>query len=185
MEIILKKYSQSQIAMAKHIKAIVFDVDGVLTNGGIIYTNSGDELKIFNVRDGQIIKHLKRNDIILGAITGRTSALVARRCQELDLDFFYQDVKDKFAVYEEVIKKYELEEVQVAYIGDDIIDLKPLKYCGLGIAPADAPEYVKTYADVVTDARGGEGVLREAADFILASQGLLRGVIENYLNENI
>lgn len=182
MEIILKKYSQSQIDKARKIKAIIFDVDGVLTNGGIIYTNSGDELKVFNVKDGQIIKHLKTNNLIIGAITGRTSELVARRCEELKLDFFYQHVKDKFAVYNDVLEKYKLSDDQVAYIGDDIIDLKLIKYAGLGVAPADALEYVKGYADLVTEKKGGDGVVRETADFILASQGLLEEIVKSYID---
>ncbi|ELR70579.1 3-deoxy-D-manno-octulosonate 8-phosphate phosphatase [Fulvivirga imtechensis AK7] len=181
MEIILKKYSQSQIAQAKKIRALIFDVDGVLTNGGIIYTNSGDELKVFNVKDGQIIKHLRDHKIIIGAITGRTSELVDRRCKELKLDFHYQNVKDKFAVYQEVLKKYQLRDEEVAYIGDDIIDLKLIKQAGLGIAPADALEYVKSHADVVTEKGGGDGVVREAADFILAAQRVLEDLVNKYL----
>lgn len=181
MEIILKKYSQSQIDKARKIKALIFDVDGVLTNGGIIYSNSGDEQKVFNVKDGQIIKHLKSNHLIIGAITGRTSELVARRCEELKLDFFYQHVKDKFAVYNKILEEYNLSDDQVAYIGDDIIDLKLIKYAGLGVAPADALEYVKAYADVITEKSGGEGVVRETADFILASQGLLDEIVKSYL----
>lgn len=184
MEIILKKYSQSQIAKARKVRAIIFDVDGVLTNGGIIYTNQGDELKIFNVKDGQIMKHLRVHGIIIGAITGRVSELVDRRCKELKLDFHYQNVKDKLDVYQQILKEYSLQTDEVAYIGDDIIDLRLIKEAGLGIAPADALEYVKSYADVVTEKNGGEGVVREAADFILASQGLLEGVVESYLTEN-
>lgn len=181
MEIILKKYTQFQISKAKKIRAVVFDVDGVLTNGGIIYTNNGDELKVFNVKDGQIIKHLKAHKILVGAITGRTSALVDRRCKELNLNFHYQNVNDKFAVYQEVLKKYQLRDEEVAYIGDDIIDLKLIKQAGLGIAPADALEYVRAHADVVTEKGGGDGVVREAADFILAAQGVMEQVLNNYL----
>ncbi|MEX2336043.1 MAG: HAD hydrolase family protein [Fulvivirga sp.] len=180
MELILKKYNESQIARAKKIKAIIFDVDGVLTSGGIIYSNSGDEQKIFNVKDGQIMKHLRANNFLIGAITGRTSALVDRRCKELRLDFHYQDVRDKFAVYQNILREHNLEEEEVAYIGDDIIDLKIIKHAGLGITPADAIEYVKPYADIVTDKKGGEGVIREAADFILAAQGLLEGIVLGY-----
>lgn len=181
MELILKKYSQSQIEKAQKIKAFVFDVDGVLTDGGIIYTNSGDELKAFNVKDGQIIKHLRQAGIIVGAITGRKSELVARRCEELKLDFFHQGIKNKFEVYSELLSEYQLTDDQVAYIGDDIIDLKLVDRAGLGIVPADGLEYVQQKADLVSTKAGGQGVIREAADFILSAQDLLEGIVKEYL----
>ena len=181
METILKKYDTQLIAKASKIKALIFDVDGVLTDGGIIYTNSGDELKQFNVKDGQIIKHLKNNNIIVGAITGRDSALVARRCEELKLDFVYQKAKDKYSVYQQILNDYKLTSSEVAYIGDDVIDMKVIREVGLGVTPADAIEYVKEYADMVALNNGGHGVVRETADLILAAQGLLNDVIESYL----
>lgn len=180
MELILEKYNDTQIAKAKKIKAIIFDVDGVLTNGGIIYSNSGDEQKIFNVKDGQIMKHLRAHNFLTGAITGRVSELVDRRCKELKLDFHYQDIRDKYGVFQTILDNYNLKEEEVAYIGDDIIDLKIIKHAGLGICPADAIEYVKPYADIITAKKGGEGVLRESADFILAAQGLLENIVLDY-----
>ncbi len=181
MDEVLDKYSADIIARAADVKALIFDVDGVLTNGGIIYTNSGDELKIFNVKDGQIIQHLIRNNILVGAITGRSSQLVERRCKELKLDFFYQGIKDKFSCLEEVMEKHGLKKNEVAYIGDDIIDLKVITNCGLGIAPSDALEYVKSASNLVTSATGGNGVIREVGDLILASKGLLKEIIDNHL----
>ncbi|UII24828.1 HAD-IIIA family hydrolase [Fulvivirga maritima] len=180
MEIILKKYTQSQIEKAKNIKAFIFDVDGVLTDGGIVYSNSGDETKVFNVKDGAIIKHLRNSGLIVGAITGRESALVERRCKELKLDFFYQGIKDKFEVYKNILSEYNLSDEQVAYIGDDIIDLKVIINAGLGIAPADGVEYIKAQADLITEKGGGSGVVREAADFILSAQGFLENIINQY-----
>lgn len=155
---------------------LIFDVDGVLTDGKIIYTNSGDEIKAFNVKDGQIIRFLKESGIKVGVITGRSSALVERRCIELKLDFFHQGAKDKWAVIEEEMGELNAEDV--GYIGDDIIDLKAIIRCGLGVASADGMEYVRDYADLVTSANGGEGVVREVADLILASQGKMTTIIE-------
>jgi 3-deoxy-D-manno-octulosonate 8-phosphate phosphatase (KDO 8-P phosphatase) len=179
MHNILKGISPELIETSKKIKAIFFDVDGVLTDGKIIYTNSGDEIKAFNVKDGQIIKHLKASGIIVGAITGRSSELVKRRCEELKLDFCEQGVSDKFQIVSELANKYNLKLDEIAYIGDDIIDLKVIKNVGFGASPNDALSYVKSEAKYVSKTNGGDGVLREVADIILASKGLL----ENLVNE--
>jgi len=181
LELILSKYTPDQIALASTIKAIVFDVDGVLTEGQIIYSNSGDELKIFNVRDGLITNYLREYGFLTGAITGRHSTLVQKRCEELKLDFFHQGVRDKWSVLEKEISRLDLEAKQVCYIGDDLIDLRALTQVGLGVAPLDAPGYIRQHADLVTSAKGGEGVLREVADLILASQGYFTEIIKKCL----
>lgn len=180
MDIILQQYNSDLIKRAASIKALIFDVDGVLTNGAIIYSNSGDELKEFNVKDGQIIQHLIKNDIVVGAITGRASALVERRCIELKLDFFFQGIKNKYECLMEELEKHKLNLEEVAYIGDDIIDLKIISKCGLGVTPSDALVYVKEEANLVTKSSGGNGVLREVGDLILASKGLLKEIVENH-----
>lgn len=182
MQSILNHYPQELINKAKAIKAIICDVDGVLTDGGIIYDNSGNEFKKFNVKDGHVIKHLRNSGILIGAITGRKSEVVKLRCTELNMDFDYHGVKNKLEIYREIKKQFGLDDNQIAYVGDDIIDLSALSICGLSIAPADAVSYVKSKVDLTTHTRGGEGVLREAADFILASQGLLEEIIENYMS---
>jgi 3-deoxy-D-manno-octulosonate 8-phosphate phosphatase (KDO 8-P phosphatase) len=181
MESVLMQYSQEVVLQARNIKAIIFDVDGVLTDGGIIYDNHANEFKKFNVKDGQIIKHLKAQGIILGAITGRNSPVVQRRCEELKLDFHHHGIKDKLGLFQEILQEYDLQSEEVMYIGDDIIDLGILKSCGLGVCPEDAKPYVKAHADLVTFAAGGKGVLREAADLVLAAQGYLEKVIASYL----
>ena len=180
MENILKQYSHSQIDKAKLIKAIICDVDGVLTDGGIIYDNHGNELKIFSVKDGFIINHLKRAGILVGAITGRESEVVKFRCNELKFDFHYHGAKDKIKLYQEIKNQYNLKDHQIAYIGDDIIDIPLLKASGLGIVPSDAIYYICDFANLITYARGGRGVLREAADFILAAQGKFEQVFNFY-----
>lgn len=180
MDSILNKYNKSTIAKASKIKLLIFDVDGVLTDGKIIYTEYGDEIKAFNVKDGQIIRFLKESGIKVGVITGRTSKLVKKRCTELNLDFFYQGIKDKWSVIEQELEHISSEEV--SYIGDDIIDLKAIVKCGLGVAPFDGVEYVKAQADLVTAAKGGEGVVREVADLILASQNKMDDIIKQKLS---
>lgn len=164
---------------AQNIKAILFDVDGVLTDGGIIYDNTGLEYKRYNVKDGQIVSHLKKLGFVVGAITGRESDVVKNRCCELKLDFHKHGVKDKLVEYTNFKNEYKLEDSQIAYIGDDIIDLSILVRCGLSATPADAREYIKENVDIVTLAKGGEGVFRDIADFILDSQNLLEKIIND------
>ncbi len=168
---------------AQDIKAILFDVDGVLTDGGIIYDNTGIEYKRYNVKDGQIISHLKKYGFIVGAITGRESDVVKNRCLELKLDYHKHGVKDKLVEYENFKNQYNLEDTQIAYIGDDIIDLSILVRCGLSATPNDAREYIKDEVDIVTDTKGGEGVLRDIADYILDTQDLLEKLIKETKKE--
>lgn len=168
---------------AKKIKAMVFDVDRVLTDGGIIYDDSGVEYKRYNVKDGQIISHLKRLGFTVGAITGRESDVVKNRCIELKLDFHKHGVKDKLVEYENFKNEYNFTDEQISYIGDDIIDLSILVRCGLSATPNDARVYMKENVDIVTESKGGEGVLRDVADFILDSQDLLENIIKQSKKE--
>lgn len=175
---ILAKYTKDQIKKAAQIKAIFFDVDGVLTNGGIIYDDTGREIKQFNVKDGYIISHLKKAGIVVGIITGRESKIVSNRAAELKLDFCHQGIMDKYAVFEKLVQFHKLKKKQVAYIGDDINDLKVLQNCGLSACPADALDYVKNKVDVITKSKGGEGVAREVSDLILAAKGTLDKILK-------
>ena len=175
---VLAKYTKEQIKKAAQIKAIFFDVDGVLTNGGIIYDDTGREIKQFNVKDGYIISHLKKAGIVVGIITGRESKIVSNRAAELKLDFCHQGIMDKYAVFEKLVEFHKLKKKQVAYIGDDINDLKVLQNCGLSACPADALDYVKNKVDVITKSKGGEGVAREVSDLILASKGVLDKILK-------
>jgi len=162
---------------AQKIKAILFDVDGVLTDGGIIYDNTGVEYKRYNVKDGQIISHLKKAGFLVGAITGRESQVVKNRCKELKLDFHYHGISDKLVQYEAIKKEYKLADEEIAYMGDDIIDLSILTRCGLSATPNDARYYIKERVDFISPARGGDGALRDLADFILQEQDLLEALL--------
>jgi 3-deoxy-D-manno-octulosonate 8-phosphate phosphatase (KDO 8-P phosphatase) len=168
---------------AKKIKAILFDVDGVLTDGGIIYDDNGIEYNRYNVKDGQIISHLKRLGFIVGAITGRESDVVKNRCIELKLDFHKHGVKDKLIEYNFFKSNYNLTDEEIAYIGDDIIDLSILARCGLSATPDDARAYMKKNIDIITNSKGGESVLRDITDYILESQGLLEKLINDSKKE--
>jgi 3-deoxy-D-manno-octulosonate 8-phosphate phosphatase (KDO 8-P phosphatase) len=168
---------------AKKIKAILFDVDGILTDGGIIYDNNGLEYKRYNVKDGQIISHLKKMGFTVGAITGRESDVVKNRCIELKLNFHKHGVKDKLIEYRSFKSMYNLMDEEIAYIGDDIIDLSILTRCGLSATPNDSRVYIKENVDMITTSKGGEGVFRDIADYILESQGLLQQLIKESKKE--
>jgi 3-deoxy-D-manno-octulosonate 8-phosphate phosphatase (KDO 8-P phosphatase) len=178
---VLSKYSKDQIKKASGIKAIFFDVDGVLTNGKIIYDDTGKEIKQFNVKDGQIVSHLKKAGIIVGAISGRETATVTKRCAELKVDFCHQGIVDKGSVFDKLIEHYKLKAKEVAFIGDDINDFPIFKRAGLCVCPADTFDYVKDQVHLVTYAKGGNGVLREVADLVLSA----RGEMESILNDLI
>lgn len=167
-------FSKSLLKRAGRVKALIFDVDGVLTDGRIIFTSNGDEIKEFHVRDGMIVAPLKRAGLILGVISGRESAAVARRCSELKLDFCHQGIDDKGWAIDQIIKHHKLSSGEVAYIGDDINDIPAFRSAGLKICPADAPGYLKEQMDLITIAKGGKGVLREVGDLLLQARGELK-----------
>lgn len=168
---ILSRYSKEQIKKASLIKAIFFDVDGVLTDGKIIYDDNGKEIKTFHVRDGLIISYLKKAGVLTGAISGRESAAVTRRFAELKIDFCHQGIVDKAMVFEKLLVHYKLKSKEVAFIGDDLNDLPVFKLAGFAICPSDTYDYIKERADLVTNAKGGDGVLREVADLVLEARG--------------
>jgi 3-deoxy-D-manno-octulosonate 8-phosphate phosphatase (KDO 8-P phosphatase) len=175
---ILSQYSKAQVKKAGDIKAIFFDVDGVMTDGKIIYDDAGNESKEFSVKDGYIISHLKKAGIIVGIITGRDSKVVSHRAAELKLDFCHQGIVDKLEVFEKLVEFYKLKKKQVAYIGDDINDLGVLKNCGLSACPTDAMSYVKDKVDLVTTTKGGQGVVREVADLVLSARGEMAKILK-------
>lgn len=163
---------------AKAIKVLITDVDGVMTDGGIIYDDLGTEYKKYNVKDGLIVQHLRKAKILVGAITGRASMVVENRCEELKFDFHYHGIKDKGKKLSEILQTIEVSMKEVAYIGDDLIDLPILANVGLAVAPADALPYVKVSAHYVSPLEGGKGVFREVGDILLHSRGQLIPLIE-------
>lgn len=169
------------LSKAQKIKAVVFDVDGVLTDGKIIYDNEHNELKHFNVKDGFIIKVLLGQGFVVGAITGRNSPVVKRRCEELGLSFHYHGSKNKEEHMNEVMKNFSLQTEHIAYIGDDWPDLPAMKLAGLKVCPADANHFVKSQTDWILQAKGGEGTIREMGEGILHAQNLFEEVVKKYL----
>ncbi len=162
------------------IKAILMDVDGVLTDGAIVYDANGNELKFFHVQDGLAINRAAQHGILIYFITARESQAVQRRGEELGIRRVYQGIKDKGAVFDEILAQENLQPDEVAYIGDDIIDIPIMKQVALPIAVANACAEAKEYARVVTSASGGQGAVREAIEGILRKQGIWQKIVSQY-----
>ncbi|MDF1526195.1 MAG: HAD hydrolase family protein [bacterium] len=177
----MKEQSPSIIEAAKKIKLIVFDVDGVLTDGKISYTSSGEELKSFNVRDGHATKMAFRAGLTVAIITGRKSPMVQRRCEELGIELLFQGIKNKHLALDELMESTGFGASHIAYMGDDVVDLPVMMSVGLGCSPSDAAEEVRQRSDLVTGAPGGNGAARELIFFILQAKGLLEGLIARYI----
>jgi 3-deoxy-D-manno-octulosonate 8-phosphate phosphatase (KDO 8-P phosphatase) len=167
-------------ALAKKIRLLAMDVDGVLTGGGIIFDCRGNELKVFNVKDGHGIKMAQAAGIVVAFITGRSSKAVERRARELGVTELFQGSNGKLAVYEALLEKYGLEDSQAAYIGDDIVDIPVLKRVGLPVAVADATEEPRRHAVLVTAKRGGEGAVREVTDLLVKASGKWKELVNGH-----
>jgi 3-deoxy-D-manno-octulosonate 8-phosphate phosphatase (KDO 8-P phosphatase) len=157
---------------AQYIKLLILDVDGVLTDGSIILDNTGNEFKMFHVRDGHAIKMLKKVGIKVALISGRKSHVVERRAEELGIIEVHQGIFKKSAVYESLLQKYKCNDTETAFMGDDIVDIELLKRAGLSGVPADADEGVKKWAAFISTKKGGRGAVREFIELILKSSGL-------------
>lgn len=163
-----------------NIKLLLLDVDGVLTDGRIIYDNQGNELKAFDVKDGHGLKMLQRAGIKVGIITGRSSDLVARRAAELGIDILYQKALSKLEPYREILAAQGLQDAQVAYVGDDIVDLPILRRVGFSATVADAVPEVLPLVDYVASRSGGRGAVREICDLLLRASGCWEELTERY-----
>ncbi len=151
----------------RRIKCVISDNDGVLTDGGMYYSENGDELKKFNTKDGMAFKLLKEAGFITGIITGEDINLVKRRANKMKLDFVYLGIKNKIEIIEKICTEFNLQKNEIAYIGDDINDLEVIEQVGFGCSVADGMKSVKSIADYVTTAKGGRGTVREVAEIIL------------------
>lgn len=164
----------------KDIRLLLLDVDGVMTDGGIVYDGNGLETKVFNVKDGHGIKMLQRHGIEVGIITGRTSIVVDIRARELGIDLVYQGALKKLDSYLDVKLKTGLDDSQIAYVGDDVIDVPVMRRVAFAAAPSDGLSEAKNAADYVTSCAGGRGAVREVCDLILKGRGLWDEVVTRY-----
>jgi YrbI family 3-deoxy-D-manno-octulosonate 8-phosphate phosphatase len=175
-----KGYPPAVLESAKRIKLLILDVDGVLTDGRITFTSAGDEVKSFNVRDGHAIKMAMRAGLDVALITGRESSIVSRRADELGIRLVYQGALEKMGALKEIVMETGVEPEQIAYMGDDVVDIPVLQNVGFACAPADAAREVLERSYFVTDAGGGRGAVRELILFILETQGLMEGAMARY-----
>lgn len=159
-------------APLKTVKLLLLDVDGVLTRGEIIYSDNGEETKIFHVRDGLGIRLLMAAGIGVGIVTGRRSNALSHRCANLGIELIFDGVDDKAALIDRIATVTRTKASEIAFIGDDLPDIALLSRVGTPIAVADAHELVKTKAIYLTRAKGGEGAVREVCEAILKAQGL-------------
>lgn len=167
---------------ARRIKLIVFDVDGVMTDGSLYLCDDGQEYKAFNSQDGLGMKLLKASGVEMAIITGRTSRVVVKRAENTGVTRFYQGVEDKLEAFVHLAQELGLEHAQCAFMGDDVVDLPPMRRSGFAVTVPDAPQLVKEHAHYVTRNGGGRGAVREIAEFIMQAQGTLDAQMAQFLN---
>ena len=155
----------------KDIQLLLLDVDGVLTDGSIIYSDEDSETKVFNVKDGYGLKLVMSTGIKVGLVTGRTSKALHRRCRDLGIKYIYDGVQQKAQLLDKIVLETGVAADHTAFIGDDLPDIPLMKRIGLSIAVADAHEMVRDYSDWITSAPGGRGAVREVCDALLKARG--------------
>lgn len=166
---------------ARHLAWLLFDVDGVLTDGRLYYGSRGETWKVFDVRDGFGLKLAQRDGLKVGLLTGRGNDALKLRARELGLDAVYLNQGDKGAAFDGFLHENGIEAAQVGYIGDDLPDLPVLLRCGLSACPADARPELRERVHLVLEARGGEGAGRELCEWVLRARGSWDGLLAGYL----
>ena len=162
---LIKKY--------RKIKLVLTDVDGVLTDGGMYYSSKGEELKKFHTRDGMAVELLLQKNIKTIIVTREKSKIVILRAKKIKIFKVYSNIKQKEVILNQICTKFKVTPDEIVFIGDDVNDEKIMKLVGLSVAPSDATQTTKNIADIITNASGGQGVLREVTDEILLSQSII------------
>ena len=166
---------------AKTIELVILDVDGVMTDGSLIMGDDGQEYKAFNSLDGHGLRMLQECGMTVAIITGRKSNVVNHRMNDLGITTIYQGYRDKTPAYESLLKEKNISDSQIAYVGDDVVDLPVMSRVGFPIAVQNAHPFVKKHAHWVTEASGGRGAVREICELFLNAKGLLDEKLESYL----
>ena len=175
------KSIEESLVRARQIKLMIFDVDGVLTDGSLYFTDAGAEIKVFHARDGLGMTMLKNAGIILAIITGRNAECVNWRMKNLGIEHVYQGIGNKLTTFKKLLDKVGVAPHETGFMGDDLIDLQVMATCGFSATPADGHELNRQHADYVASKPGGHGAVREVTDFILAAQGKLDEAVAPYL----
>ena len=173
-------FSADATERARRVRFLILDVDGVLTNGGIYTGEMGELMKPFHVRDGLGIRLWQNEGFGTAIITGRASAIVSRRAAELKIADTYLGHIDKRAAYDEIKARHDLLDEEIAYIGDDLVDLAVMRQVGFAAAPADAVAEVCALSHLVADARGGKGAVREIIEFLVKAQGRWESAVARF-----
>lgn len=179
----MDKYSENIIERASKIKVLVLDVDGVLTDGGIVYDRFGGERKHFDISDGLGMMLVKRAGLKCVILTAKASKAVTRRAKDLKVDKVYQNFHYKIEALELIRRRYDIKDEEICFVGDDLIDIPVLKRVGLAVTPVNAREEVKSFSHLVTVKEGGRGAVREVCDLLLRSQGKWEDVTKRYFND--
>ncbi len=174
------KYPSQLLQQAEKIELVLLDVDGVLTDGTLLYTDGTSESKSFHTQDGFGLRLLKEAGIKTGIITARKSAVVTRRAEELQLDYIYQGTRDKLAACKEIVTGSNIGMEQIAYMGDDWLDLTLFSRVGLAVSPANGVKEVQEAAHFITPQTGGAGAVRDLCDLLLAARGVTRQLLQRY-----
>ena|ERR1019366_7168632 len=169
------------VEKVKLIRVIAFDVDGILTDGGLYLADSGEEFKRFNSLDGHGLKMLKASGVELALITGRTSRCVEMRAKNLGITHVYQGIEKKWGAMQDLLAKLQLAPVQAAFMGDDVVDLPAMKRVGLAITVPQACPVVQDHAHYTSKRAGGHGAVREVCEMIMSAQGTLNAQLAPYL----
>lgn len=166
---------------AKRIKVLIFDVDGVMTNGGLIMGDDGLEYKSFNSHDGLGMKLLGATGVKMAIITGRKSNVVIKRAENTGIAHFYQGVEDKLEAFNELVRELNVLPEECAFMGDDVVDLPPMRRCGLAVTVPSATPMVKEYSHYITARESGHGAVREVCELIMKAQGTFEAQMEQFL----
>lgn len=166
---------------ASRIKLVIFDVDGVLTDGSLIWGDDGLEYKAFNSHDGLGMKMLKASGVAMAIITGRSSRVVTRRAEGTGIAYVYQGAEDKLIAFQDLLQKTGLRAEQCAFMGDDVVDLPPMRRCGLAVTVPAAPDLVKQHSHYVTKREGGHGAARELCELVMQAQGTFTAQLQQFL----
>ena len=166
---------------AKRVRLMLFDVDGVLTDGRLWYGPSGEEWKAFSVLDGHGLKLLIESGVAVGLLSGRKSAAVSARAAELGITEVLQGVEDKRAAFEALAARLAVPAAEAGYMGDEVVDLPVLRRCGFACAPREAHELVRAHAHYIAGAPAGSGAAREVCEFVMRARGTLEAALARYL----
>lgn len=173
--------SEEFLQRAKHIKLVIFDVDGVMTDGRLMIGDDGLEYKAFNSQDGLGMKLLKASGVDTVIITGRTSKVVVTRAESTGVAHFYQGVEDKLEAFEDLLRKTGLLPEQCAFMGDDVVDLPPMRRCGLALTVPGAHALTKQHAHYITTREAGHGAVREVCELLMQAQSTYDAQMAQYL----